>query len=159
MLPVDFTTEQLSLPIFNYPVLAQSRGPRGSPPFRSRARVPRHQDALRAPVSGGYTMPTIAAFMQFLPAGFSGKPYSQTDATIYVVAEGQGRTRVGSTAYDWCAREHHRRAVVGARVARGARRRRPVQSFGPSRSEGTRALARTGARQLVTCVADSDGEA
>ena len=57
------------------------------------------------PVTGGYTMPTIGAFMQLLPAGFSGAAYRQTDATIFVVVEGQGRTRIGDQTYDWRPRD------------------------------------------------------
>ena len=56
-------------------------------------------------------MPTIGAFMQFLPAGFSGASYRQTDATIYVVVEGQGRTRIGD------------RRTTGARAISSSRRR------------------------------------
>ncbi|HET9358459.1 MAG TPA: hypothetical protein VFO58_01855, partial [Vicinamibacterales bacterium] len=55
--------------------------------------------------TGGYTMPTIAAFMQLLPSGFTGQPYRQTDATVYVVVEGQGRTRIGGTTFDWAPRD------------------------------------------------------
>jgi gentisate 1,2-dioxygenase len=43
--------------------------------------------------------------MQFLPAGFNGLPYRQTDATIYVVVEGQGRTRIGDVTFAWRPRD------------------------------------------------------
>ena len=43
--------------------------------------------------------------MQILPAGFSGAAYRQTDATIYVVVEGQGRTRVGEETLEWRPRD------------------------------------------------------
>jgi gentisate 1,2-dioxygenase len=46
------------------------------------------------PASGGYPMPTIAAFMQLLPAGFEGKPYRSTDGTVFSVVEGRGRVRI-----------------------------------------------------------------
>jgi gentisate 1,2-dioxygenase len=52
-------------------------------------------------MTGGYPMPTIAAFIQFLPASFNGKPHRSTDATVYCVAEGRGRTRVGAVSFDW----------------------------------------------------------
>ena len=57
------------------------------------------------PATGGYPMPTIGAFMQLLPAGFRGTPYRQTDAAIFVVVEGHGRTRVGDTTYAWGPRD------------------------------------------------------
>jgi gentisate 1,2-dioxygenase len=105
MLPVDFTPETPSSPIFNYPY---SRSREALENLRRAGPVHEcHGIKMRFvnPASGGYTMPTIAAFMQLLPAGFSGKPYRQTDATIYAVAEGQGRTRVGGTTFDWRARD------------------------------------------------------
>lgn len=48
------------------------------------------------PATGGYPMPTMATFMQFLPAGFQGKTYRSTDSTIYSVVEGRGSVRIGS---------------------------------------------------------------
>ena len=57
------------------------------------------------PATGGYPMPTIAAFMQLLPGGFRGAPYRQTDATIFVAVEGHGRTRVGDTVFEWAPRD------------------------------------------------------
>ncbi|CAB3708551.1 gentisate 1,2-dioxygenase [Paraburkholderia rhynchosiae] len=50
------------------------------------------------PATGGWPMPTIATFMQFLPAGFAGRTYRSTDATIYCVVEGAGTARIGDTA-------------------------------------------------------------
>ncbi|WP_421955280.1 gentisate 1,2-dioxygenase [Polaromonas sp.] len=42
------------------------------------------------PLTGGSPMPTMATFMQRLPAGFKGKPYRQTDGAVYSVVEGHG---------------------------------------------------------------------
>lgn len=42
------------------------------------------------PATGGPPMPTMATFMQRLPAGFAGKPYRQTDGVIFSVVEGHG---------------------------------------------------------------------
>jgi gentisate 1,2-dioxygenase len=50
-------------------------------------------------------MPTIGAFMQLLPNGFRGASYRQTNATIFVVVEGHGRTRIGDTAYAWAPKD------------------------------------------------------
>ena len=47
------------------------------------------------PVTGGYPMTTIAAFIQLLPKGFTTAPYRSTDATVFVAVEGRGRTRIG----------------------------------------------------------------
>ncbi len=42
------------------------------------------------PLTGGSPMPTMATFMQRLPAGFAGKPSRQTDGAVYSVVEGEG---------------------------------------------------------------------
>ena len=42
------------------------------------------------PATGGPPMPTMATFMQRLPAGFAGKPYRQTDGAVFSVVEGHG---------------------------------------------------------------------
>jgi len=57
------------------------------------------------PATGGYPMPTIAAFLQLLPKGFAGKAYRSTDSTIYCVVEGHGRSRIGSTTLTWAPRD------------------------------------------------------
>jgi gentisate 1,2-dioxygenase len=46
------------------------------------------------PATGGYPMPTMATFMQRLPAGFSGKGWRQTDGAVYSVVEGQGEVEI-----------------------------------------------------------------
>jgi gentisate 1,2-dioxygenase len=56
------------------------------------------------PATGGYPMPTIGAVLQLLPSGFRGRGYRSTDSTVYCVAEGRGRSRIGDTTIDW--REH-----------------------------------------------------
>ena len=70
------------------------------------------------PATGGYPMPTIAAFLQLLPSGFRGKASRSTDSTIYSVAEGRGRSRIGTVA---CSRG--RRATSSSR-----RRGRPSRT-------------------------------
>ena len=46
------------------------------------------------PLSGGSPMPTMGTFMQLMPRGFSGKPYRQTDGTVFSVVEGMGTAYV-----------------------------------------------------------------
>ena len=53
------------------------------------------------PATGGWPMPTIATFMQYLPAGFNGRTYRSTDATVYCVVEGHGRSVVGGSTFAW----------------------------------------------------------
>jgi len=51
------------------------------------------------PATGGWPMPTIATFMQYLPAGFNGRTYRSTDATVYCVVEGKGAVRIGDNEF------------------------------------------------------------
>ncbi|CAB3725310.1 gentisate 1,2-dioxygenase [Trinickia soli] len=51
------------------------------------------------PATGGWPMPTIATFMQFLPAGFSGRTYRSTDATVYCVVQGHGQASIAGTPF------------------------------------------------------------
>jgi gentisate 1,2-dioxygenase len=47
------------------------------------------------PADGGPIMSTICAHVRLLPAGFSTRPRRSTDATIFVVCEGEGEILVG----------------------------------------------------------------
>lgn len=47
------------------------------------------------PADGGPVMPTIAAHVRLLPAGFETRPRRSTDATVFVVVEGIGEARIG----------------------------------------------------------------
>jgi gentisate 1,2-dioxygenase len=53
------------------------------------------------PLTGGWTMPTIATFMQKLPAGFQGKGWRQTDGAVYSVVEGTGEVTISSGENEW----------------------------------------------------------
>jgi gentisate 1,2-dioxygenase len=57
------------------------------------------------PVTGGWPIPTIATFMQMLPAGFVGKTYRSTDATVYCVVEGEGNVRIGTEDFSFAPRD------------------------------------------------------
>ena len=46
------------------------------------------------PATGGAPMPTMATFMQRLPVGFVGRPFRQTDGTVFSVVEGYGSIKV-----------------------------------------------------------------
>jgi gentisate 1,2-dioxygenase len=52
-----------------------------------------------------YPMPTMAAFLQLLPAGFQGTPRRATDGTVFCVVEGRGKTRIGDRIFDWGPRD------------------------------------------------------
>ena len=68
-------------------------------------------------------MPTIGAFMQLLPRGFTTVPYRATDGTVYSAVEGEGETVVGDTVLRWKPRDvfvvpswswHHHHTLSGA---------------------------------------------
>ena len=105
MLPVDFTTTRPSSPLFTYP-FSRSREALDRL-YRHGPVHPSHGVKMRFvnPATGGAPMPTMAAFMQLLPAGFSGAPYRQTDATVFCGVEGRGRTRIGDTTFEWGPRD------------------------------------------------------
>ncbi|TWO67695.1 gentisate 1,2-dioxygenase [Caenimonas sedimenti] len=62
------------------------------------------------PLTGGWPMPTIATFMQRLPAGFHGKGFRQTDGAVYSVVEGEGEVAIehgdNSYAFRFGPRDH-----------------------------------------------------
>ena len=53
------------------------------------------------PLTGGSPMPTMATFMQRLPAGFEGKPYRQTDGAVFSVVEGSGSVSIERNGQTW----------------------------------------------------------
>jgi gentisate 1,2-dioxygenase len=104
MMPLEYTPSGKSSPVFSYPY---SRS-REVLDYMSRNADLHVCHGVKMqyvnPATGGYPMPTIAAFLQLLPAGFRGAPYRATDATIFCVTEGQGRSRIGKTTLEW--KEH-----------------------------------------------------
>ena len=57
------------------------------------------------PATGGYAMPGIGSFIQLLPGGFATRRYRATDATVFTVVEGKGRTRVADTQFEWSPKD------------------------------------------------------
>ncbi|HET9959434.1 MAG TPA: gentisate 1,2-dioxygenase [Polyangiaceae bacterium] len=105
LLPYEYQSPSLSTPLLSYPYA------------RSRAalRALHRQAELSSfhgvkmqysnPVTGGYPMPTIAAYLQLLPEGFRGRGYRSTDGTVYCVVEGHGRSRIGDQLFDWAPKD------------------------------------------------------
>ena len=99
--PVDWRPAVKTSPVFSYPY-ARSRE---SLEVLSRSEDPDpcHGHKLRYvnPASGDFAMPTIGAFIQLLPKGFSTRPYRSTDGTVFVAVEGSGETRIGDQVLRW----------------------------------------------------------
>ena len=105
LLPVDWTPEVKTSPVFNYPY-ARSREALAAL-GRNGAPDPYHGHKLRYvnPATGEAAMPTIGTFLQLLPAGFATRPYRSTDAAVFVCVEGEGETRVADAALSWGPRD------------------------------------------------------
>ncbi|MCU1336265.1 MAG: gentisate 1,2-dioxygenase [Bryobacterales bacterium] len=101
LLPLEYKPSRLSSPVFNYSY-ARSRDAldqlyRNGPLHACHGVKMQYAN----PATGGYPMPTIGAFLQLLPTGFRGAGYRSTDAAVYCVAEGAGRSKIGDTELDW----------------------------------------------------------
>ncbi len=90
LLPVGPARAVRTSPIFNYPyersrdALARlARDTETDPWVGIRLRYSN-------PLDGGWAMPTMGTFLQWLPAGFRGRPHRSTDGTVYSVVEGRG---------------------------------------------------------------------
>src|SRR6266704_6733761 len=94
LLPLEYTSRSPTTPVFTYPydrsreALEQLRR-HGAPHACHGVKM-----QYANPATGGYPMPTIGAFLQLLPAGFEGAAYRSTDAAVYCVAEGSGRSKI-----------------------------------------------------------------
>src|SRR5579862_5191052 len=105
LLPIDWKPEVKTSPVFNYPY-ARSREALAALQ-QNGAPDPYHGHKLRYvnPASGEFAMPTIATFVQLLPAGFASLPYRSTDGAVFVCVEGEGETRLGDTVLHWQERD------------------------------------------------------
>jgi gentisate 1,2-dioxygenase len=101
LLPVDLKRLSKTSPVFNYPYeetrTALEAMLRGGPLDDCHGLKLRYTN----PITGDYAMPTIGAFIQLLPKGFSSARYRSTDATVLTVVEGRGRTRIGDLTFEW----------------------------------------------------------
>ena len=107
MAPLEYTPKRQTSPspVFNYPYSRSREALQHL--YANGPADPHHGIKLQYvnPATGGYPMPTIAAFLQLLPKGFSGKAYRSTDSTIYCAVEGRGRSRVGAQTFEWGPRD------------------------------------------------------
>ena len=101
LLPLEYKPQTASAPIFVYPFERSQQALRVL--SKGGERNPWHGVKMQYvnPVTGGSPMPTISAFLQLLPAGFCGRSYRCTDATVYCASEGSGRTFIGDTVFAW----------------------------------------------------------
>jgi gentisate 1,2-dioxygenase len=85
-------------PIFNYPYERS----RETLHALSKNRAPDECHGWKMqfinPLSGGFAMPTIGAFIQLLPGDFKSECCRSTDGTVYSVIEGRGAVEVAGQA-------------------------------------------------------------
>lgn len=105
MMPVDYRSASPVSPLFAYPY-ARTRDALETMK-QNDAWDPCHGLKMRYtnPNDGGHAMPTIGAFIQLLPAGFTTRRYRATDATVFVCVEGRGKSRIGRTHFEWGPRD------------------------------------------------------
>ena len=95
LLPVGWRNGTLNSPVFNYPY-ARTREAlhaltRGGEPDPHHGHLMRYAN----PADGGWAMPTMAAMVRLLPAGFATRPYRSSDGMVSIVVEGSGSLEVG----------------------------------------------------------------
>ncbi len=101
LLPLDYAPQSLTTPVFCYPyarareALEQLR--RGGDAHACHGIKLQYTN----PATGGYPMPTMGAFVQWLPQGFRGEPYRSTDGTVYCAVEGRGASRIDGKTFEW----------------------------------------------------------
>ena len=105
LLPVDYEPASLSSPVFAYPYVRT----RESLAHLARNGAPHAAHGYKMqfinPATGGYAMPTMAAFVQLLPAGFQGARYRGTDGSVFHVIEGAGQVRIGTQCFQFGPRD------------------------------------------------------
>jgi gentisate 1,2-dioxygenase len=105
LLPIEYRVQGASSPVFAYPY-ADSRAS-----LEQLARVDRphpahgHKMEFVNPASGGPAMPTMGAYLQFLPRGFGGRPYRSTDGTVFSVIDGRGSVSIEGRAFSFSERD------------------------------------------------------
>ena len=105
MLPVDYYEKGTVSKVFNYPY-ARTREALETM-RKAEEWDPCHGLKLRFvnPETGNSAMPTIGTNMQLLPKGFETSSYRSSDACVFSVVEGSGKSHLGNQVYEWSKRD------------------------------------------------------
>lgn len=101
LLPLEHKPTGLSSPVFHYPYKVAKAS---LDALHDNGSIdPCHGVKLQYvnPETGGHTMPTMAAYIQKLGAGFSTQEYRSTDAGVLCVKEGRGHSVVADVIIKW----------------------------------------------------------
>ncbi len=101
LMPLEYRSGRPSSPILVYPYDRTREALLKL--ARTGPRHPSHGVKMRYanPLDGGYVYPTIAVFIQYLPAEFSGQSYRATDGTAFTVVEGYGTAHIGDQTFEF----------------------------------------------------------
>lgn len=91
MKPVEYQPRSRTSPLFWYPYARTREALETLKSHDETHPCWGHKLQYTNPITGDWALPSIATFMQLLPAGFKGAPYRSTDSTVYAVVEGSGR--------------------------------------------------------------------
>lgn len=101
MLPIDYEAEVPTSPVMKYPYSRTRK-------ILFKMKETNEWDPCHGlklmyvnPSDGKSAIPTLGAFMQLLPSGFETASYRSTDATVYSVVEGTGKTKIGNKTFEW----------------------------------------------------------
>jgi gentisate 1,2-dioxygenase len=106
LLPVDYKPDNGGgSPLLRYPY-ERTRGAlhqlaRHEPPHPAHGFKMRYAN----PANGKHPFPTMAVFMQMLPAGFQGERYRSTDGTVFSVVEGTGGIEIAEENLSFSPRD------------------------------------------------------
>jgi len=134
LMPVNFEPTSLTSPVMKYPY---KRTKQALDKMKQTDEWdPCHGLRLMYvnPVDGKSAMPSMGAFMQLLPKGFETASYRSTDATVFSVVEGSGKTQIGDKVFEWGPNDtfvvpswHHHQHFAGDESVLFSYSDRPVQ--------------------------------
>lgn len=105
MAPVRYTVSDPTSPIFSYPYERTREALDQLYRFEALDEWDGAKLQYINPLTGGAAMPTMATFMQYLPAGFTGRTYRSTDATVFTVVEGVGTVYIDDAVFSFGPRD------------------------------------------------------
>lgn len=101
LMPVEIKSPRLASPLLAYPY-DRTRETLDQLALAGQMH-PAHGVKMRYanPATGGHVFPTIAVFIQWMPAQFSGQTYRSTESVIFCAVEGGGRIHAGDTEFSF----------------------------------------------------------
>ncbi|STZ77145.1 gentisate 1,2-dioxygenase [Bergeriella denitrificans] len=105
MTPVRHRSADPTSPIFSYPYERSREALDKLYRFEAMDEYDGVKMRYINPTTGGWAMPTIGTFLQYLPAGFAGKTYRSSDSTVYTAVEGSGTAYIGDAVFKFSPRD------------------------------------------------------